>query len=105
MTTEAKFSIGQIVHHKLFDYRGVIFEIDPYFMLTEEWYQQVARSRPPRDEPWYHVMVDNAAHTTYVAQQNLEASDDCQPISHPQIEELLGSYQDDHYNIPRQQLQ
>jgi heat shock protein HspQ len=102
---QARFSVGQIVRHKLFGYRGVIFEIDPYFMLSEEWYQQVAKSHPPKDEPWYHVMVDNAMHTTYVAQQNMGPSDSTQPIDHPQIDELLGNYQDGHYSIQKQQLQ
>lgn len=105
MTDQAKFSIGQIVHHKLFDYRGVIFEIDPVFMLGDEWYQQVAKSRPPKDKPWYHVMVDNAVHTTYVAQQNLEVAKDLQPIDHPDIGELLGDFDNGRYSIQKQQLQ
>lgn len=105
MTDQAKFSIGQIIQHKLFGYRGVIFEIDPVFMLSDEWYQQVAKSRPPRDEPWYHVMVDNAVHTTYVAQQNLDITKDLQPIDHPDIDELLGDYDNERYRIRKQQLQ
>ena len=105
MATQAKFSIGQIVQHKLFGYRGVIYEIDPVFMLSDEWYQQVARSRPPKDMPWYHVMVDNALHTTYVAEQNLETTSDIEPISHPQISELLGAYHDGQYDRIGHQLQ
>ncbi len=64
---EAKFQVGKIVHHKLFDYIGVVFDVDPEFHGTDEWYQQVARSRPPKDEPWYHVLVNETAPTTYVA--------------------------------------
>ena len=64
-TRTAKFQPGQIVHHRLFDYLGVIFDIDPDFRGTDEWYEHVARSRPPRDEPWYHVLVHDAEHTTY----------------------------------------
>ena len=105
MSDQAKFSIGQIIKHKLFGYRGVIFEIDPVFMFTEEWYRQVAKSRPPKDEPWYHVMVDNALHTTYVAQQNLESARDLEPVDHPDIEELLGDYDNGRYRIQKQQLQ
>jgi len=105
MSDQAKFSIGQIIQHKLFGYRGVIFEIDPVFMLSDEWYQQVAKSRPPRDEPWYHVMVDNAVHTTYAAQQNLDITEDLQPIDHPDIDELLGDYDNGRYRIRKQQLQ
>ncbi|MGI9303895.1 MAG: heat shock protein HspQ, partial [Gammaproteobacteria bacterium] len=51
----AAFSVGQIVHHKLFDYRGVIYDVDPHFQGTDEWYEEVAKSRPPRNKPWYHV--------------------------------------------------
>ena len=68
---KAKFKIGQIVHHKLFDYTGVIFDIDPIFQSSDEWYEQVAQSRPPKNKPWYHVLVHAAEHTTYVAEQNL----------------------------------
>jgi heat shock protein HspQ len=67
MGTEIKFFVGQIVHNKKFDYRGVIFDVDATFQGTEEWYDQVARSRPPKDRPWYHVLVHGARHTTYVA--------------------------------------
>ena len=69
---KAKFRIGQIVHHKLFDYTGVIFDIDPFFQSSDEWYEQVAQSRPPKNKPWYHVLVHTAEHTTYVAEQNLD---------------------------------
>ena len=68
---KAKFRIGQIVHHKLFNYTGVVFDIDPIFQGSEEWYGQVARSRPPKNKPWYHVLVHAAEHSTYVAEQNL----------------------------------
>ena len=70
--TKSKYSIGSLIHHKLFDYRGVIIDIDPEFQLTDEWYETVARSKPPKDEPWYHVLVDDATNSTYVAEQNLE---------------------------------
>ncbi|MEH6534596.1 MAG: heat shock protein HspQ, partial [Photobacterium frigidiphilum] len=70
--TMAKYSIGDLVHHNLFDYRGVIVDIDPHFQLTDEWYETVARSRPPKNEPWYHVLVHESTNSTYVAEQNLE---------------------------------
>ena len=69
---KAKFRIGKIVHHKLFDYTGVIFDIDPFFQSSDEWYEQVAQSRPLKNKPWYHVLVHAAEHTTYVAEQNLD---------------------------------
>ncbi len=94
---QAKFSIGQIVHHKLFDYRGVIIDVDCTFQGSEQWYQQVANSRPPKDQPWYHVLVDNAAHQTYVAERNLEASDVLTPIDHPVIDLVFSGMQEGHY--------
>ncbi len=98
---QAKFHIGQIVDHRLFHYRGVIYEVDPVFSLTEEWYEQVARSKPPKDEPWYHVLVDNALHTTYVAERNLVPSVNLQKISHPDLDKHFtgfseGCYQSKH---------
>lgn len=84
----AKFHIGQLVRHALFDYRGVIFDVDPVYSGTDQWYQQVARSRPPKDAPWYHVMVHDALHTTYVAERNLLEEPDPSQIAHP----LLGEH-------------
>ena len=86
----ARFSLGELVHHRLFDYRGVVVDVDPVFAQSPEWYDQVARSRPPKDEPWYHVIVDGATHMTYVAQQHLEADPGGTPIEHP----LLGLFFD-----------
>lgn len=67
-----EFCIGQRIHHKLFGYHGIIIKVDPKFMDTDEWYDQVARSRPPKDQPWYHVRVHGKKISTYVAQRNLE---------------------------------
>jgi len=93
----AKFSIGEIVHHKLFNYRGVIFNVDDSMQLSNEWYDQVAKSRPPKDKPWYHVMVDNQPHTTYVAEQNLESEKNHSPIMNPLIDEYFVEIKDGHY--------
>ena len=90
---EAKFQVGQIVHHKLFDYFGVVFDVDPEFQGTDDWYQHVARSRPPKDEPWYHVLVNEAVSTTNVAEQNLERSAKPQRILHPLTDRLFGPCQ------------
>ncbi len=94
---EARFSIGQIIHHKLFNYRGVIVDVDFQFQGSEEWYEKVALSRPPRDQPWYHVLVDNATHQTYVAERNLQASEKITPIYHPMIEEFFGEMKNGSY--------
>ena len=72
MTLSAKFNIGQIVHHARFDYRGVIIDVDPEFSGTDTWYDSVAKSRPPKDQPWYRVLVDGSECETYVAERHLE---------------------------------
>jgi heat shock protein HspQ len=80
-----KFSIGQTVHHKMFDYRGVIIDVDEVFKGSEEWYAIVARSRPPKNKPWYHVLVHDSSDRTYVAERNLEPDESDEPINHPEI--------------------
>ena len=94
---DARFSVGQLIHHRLFEYRGVIVDVDATFDGTDEWYEQVARSRPPKDEPWYHVLPHEAIHTTYVSERNLEADPTGQPISHPLLEEFFEEYRDGRY--------
>ena len=72
--SKPKFQIGQQVKHKLFNYAGVIVKVDLVFNSTEEWYEAMAKSRPPKDKPWYHVVVTggHGARHTYVTEQNLE---------------------------------
>jgi len=94
---QAKWNIGQVIHHKLFDYRGVIYDVDYQFMQSEEWYQKVARSRPPKDEPWYRVLVDGAEQETYVAQRNLESDLMDDPISHPLLKHYFSGFKDGRY--------
>ena len=101
--SRAHFDVGEIVHHRLFGYRGVVFDVDPVFSGTEEWYEKVAKSRPPRNAPWYHVLPDGATHTTYVAERNLEPldEDDRQvPINHPLLERLFERFEEGSY-VPR----
>jgi heat shock protein HspQ len=95
-----RFSVGDLVHHKRFDYRGVVIGVDPRFEGTEEWYETVARSRPPKDRPWYHVLVDRAEHATYVAERNLEADYTMTPIQHPMLGALFDRFEDGVY-VPR----
>ena len=97
MTTNAHFSIGELVQHKLFDYRGVIIDVEPRLMLSDEWYDTVARSRPPKDQPWYRVLVHDSMNETYVAERNLEADTSGAPIRHPLIETCFRSFSDGHY--------
>ena len=97
MTANARFSIGDLVHHKLFDYRGVVVDVDPRMMLSDEWYEAVARSRPPKDKPWYRVLVHDATHETYVAERNLEPDTSGEPVRHPMIETCFSSFSDGRY--------
>ncbi|MCP4659688.1 MAG: heat shock protein HspQ [bacterium] len=97
MSSEAKFSVGQLVRHRLFHYRGVIFDVDPSFQGTEEWYRLMAGTRPPKDRPWYHVLVHEATHTTYVAERNLDPDANGEGIDHPLLDQLFDRLEDGHY--------
>ena len=85
----AKFQVGQVIHHKRFDYRGVIVDVDATFQGSEAWYQAMAQSRPPKDKPWYHVLVHQAEHMTYVAERNLEVDESGEPIVHPVLDQYF----------------
>ena len=93
----AKFSIGDLIHHKLFNYRGVIVDIDATFQLSDEWYETVARSTPSKILPWYHVLVHDADSSTYVAEQNLEADNSGEKINHPMADEMFSAFNNGHY--------
>ena len=95
--TSARFSVGDVIRHRLFDYRGVVVDVDAEFSLTDEWYDTVARSRPPKDEPWYHVLVHDATHMTYVAERHLEADAADAPIRHPWLREFFDAREGDRY--------
>jgi len=98
--SHAKFSPGSIVHHVRFDYRGVVVDVDPVFQGTEEWYETMAKSRPPKDKPWYHVLVDGGDASTYVAERNLEPDPSGRPIDHPEVGFFFAALGDGGY-IPR----
>jgi heat shock protein HspQ len=97
MITKARFFIGQVIHHKKFDYRGVIVDVDATFQGTDEWYEDVAQSRPPKDKPWYHVLVDNTKNVSYVAERHLEVSNNNEPVNHPAIKAYFTNFQDGRY--------
>ena len=101
MQYEARFSVGQIIHHKRFDYRGVIVDVDPVFQGTDEWYEQMARSRPPKDRPWYHVLVHDADVETYVAERHLEADPSGAPIRHRYVDQFFTGLEDGVYLTSR----
>ena len=88
----AKFKIGEVVRHRLFPFRGVIFDIDPEFNNTEEWYRSIpAEVRPHKDQPFYHLFAENAEteYIAYVSEQNLLADTSGEPVRHPQVSELF----------------
>lgn len=93
----ACFSPGQLIQHKHFHYRGVVVDVDATFQLSEEWYDEVARSRPPKDQPWYHVLVHDGDQMTYVAQRNLEADVSLEPVKHPMLDQYFSSFENGHY--------
>ena len=96
----AKFQIGQIVRHRIYPFRGVIFDIDPEFNNTDEWYESIpADRRPPKDQPFYHLFAENAEteYIAYVSEQNLLPDTSGEPVRHPQVAEVFekdesGSY-------------
>lgn len=95
----SKFHIGQLIRHKLFDYRGVIIDVDPEFQNDDDWYEYVALSRPPKDKPWYRVLVHNAVHETYVAERNLEQDNSEKPINNPLVESIFYEFKDGSYRL------
>lgn len=98
MNIKAEFGIGQVIHHRLFNYRGVIFDVDADFQGTEEWYEKNAKTgAPPKDEPWYHVLIDNDGRVAYVAQRNLEIDHSDDPVEHPLLENFFQGYDSGHY--------
>jgi heat shock protein HspQ len=95
--TKSQFAVGELVHHRLFDYRGVIVDVDPEFQGTEDWYHTVAKSRPPKDKPWYQVLVHESYHTTYVAERNLAPDENTSPIRHPMVEQFFTRFENGRY--------
>ena len=101
----ARFSIGDIVRHRMFDFRGVIFDVDPVFANSEEWYDAIPEGiRPRKDQPFYHLLAENAESTyvAYVSQQNLLADTSDEPIEHPAIDGLFTGFADGRYNLRRE---
>ena len=99
-TRAAKYKIGQVLRHRIFPFRGVVFDIDPVFNNTEEWYQSIpAEARPHKDQPFYHLFAENSEteYIAYVSEQNLLPDTTGEPVRHPQVSEVFvrdeqGSY-------------
>jgi heat shock protein HspQ len=98
----AKFAIGDLVKHRLFPFRGVVFDIDPSFDNSEEWYRSIPEhNRPSKDQPFYHILAENALteYVAYVSEQNLVRDIDGEPISHPQLDHIFEKAADGRYHM------
>jgi heat shock protein HspQ len=96
----AKFQIGQIVKHRVHPFRGVIFDVDPEFANSEEWWQSIpVENRPPKEQPYYHLLAENAQgpYIAYVSEQNLVSEKNPDPVSHPEIDTFFEGLRDDLY--------
>ena len=99
---EARFAIGDVVRHRLFDFRGVIFDIDPVFANSDEWYESIPEHiRPAKDQPFYRLLAENgeSSYVAYVSQQNLIADDESGPVEHPGIDEMFGEFDGQRYPL------
>lgn len=102
MITHAKFNLGQVVKHRLFDFHGVIFDVDPNFSNSEEWYQSIPEEiRPRRDQPFYHLFAQNSdtEYVAYVSEQNLVPMDACDPLRHPDISDHFSTSSEGKYQL------
>jgi heat shock protein HspQ len=98
----ARFAIGDIVRHRIFDFRGVIFDVDPVFANSEEWYESIPEAiRPSKDQPFYHLLAENAESTyvAYVSQQNLVPDESDEPVDHPAIAGMFDRMEDGRYQL------
>ena len=96
----AKFAIGQVVKHRFYPFRGVIFDVDPIFSNTEEWWRSIpAEVRPTKEQPFYHLYAENAdsQYVAYVSEQNLMLDESREPVRHPQVSEVFERTEDGRY--------
>ena len=98
----ARFAIGDVVRHRLFDFRGVIFDVDPVFANSDEWYEAIPEDiRPAKDQPFYNLLAENgeSSYTAYVSQQNLLADESEEPVDHPAISGLFDTVSRGRYRL------
>lgn len=98
----ANFGIGDVVRHRILDFRGVVFDVDAEFDNTEEWYEAIPPEiRPHKQQPFYHLLAENdeSTYVAYVSQQNLIREEDGEPIDHPAIPTLFSDYEDGRYRL------
>ena len=102
LKTKAKYHLGQVVRHRKHPFRGVIFDVDPEFSNTEEWYESIPEdSRPRKEQPFYHLLAENdqTYYIAYVSEQNLLQDASGDPIRHPQVAEIFGALHGDRYEL------
>ena len=100
--TSARFAIGEVVRHRLFDFRGVIFDVDPEFANSDEWYEAIPEAiRPAKDQPYYHLLAENAdtSYVAYVSQQNLVPDESDEPVDHPAIGTMFDRLEGGRYKL------
>jgi heat shock protein HspQ len=98
----ARFAIGDVVKHRMFDFRGVVFDVDPVFANSEEWYESIPEEiRPNKDQPFYHLLAENAdsSYVAYVSQQNLLHDDSEEPVDHPAIPDMFNGFDGGRYQL------
>ncbi|MHA6326262.1 heat shock protein HspQ [Roseivivax sp. CAU 1753] len=99
-TQRAKYKLGQVVRHRRHPFRGVVFDVDPEFSNTDEWYESIPEeSRPVKEQPFYHLLAENdqSFYVAYVSEQNLVADYSGEPVDHPDISDLFGQFNDGSY--------
>lgn len=102
--TRTRFAIGDVVRHRLFDFRGVIFDVDPVFANSEEWYDSIPEDiRPDRDQPFYHLLAesDDNSYVAYVSQQNLISNSGAGPVDHPEVRDFFERFENGRYQMRR----
>ena len=103
----AKYKIGQVVRHRVFPFRGVVFDVDPIFDNTDEWYESIpAEIRPNKDQPFYHLYAENSEsqYIAYVSEQNLLPDASGDPVQHPQVTEVFKRDERGNYKLRRNRM-
>ncbi|MCI4662194.1 MAG: heat shock protein HspQ [Neomegalonema sp.] len=104
--TTAKFRIGQVVKHRFYPFRGVVFDVDPEFANTEEWWNAIPDEvRPRKDQPFYHLLAENETsyYVAYVSEQNLLADESGEPVEHPEVDVMFGELEGGQYEVDQSQ--
>ncbi len=108
LLAHARFSIGDVVRHRMFDFRGVIFDVDPVFANSDEWYDAIPEEiRPAKDQPFYHLLAENSesSYIAYVSQQNLLPDNVGEPVDHPAISGMFEEFDQGRYRLRRERRQ